>query len=91
MKAFEDATGKPLDETKKEIASEELIITGDLADQIGGDAEQDKATGIINDIKTDIIKNNTSDTVQIAETINNIINNIVIHDGIFLIKPCING
>ena len=75
MIAFEDATGKPLDETKKEIASEELIITGDLADQIGGDAAQDKATGIINDIKTDIIKNNTSDTVQIAETINNITNN----------------
>ena len=75
MIAFEDATGKPLDETKKEIASEELIFTGDLADQIGGDAAQDKATGIINDIKTDIIKNNTSDTVQIAETINNITNN----------------
>jgi len=75
MIAFEDATGKPLDETKKEIASEELIITGDLADQIGGDAAQDKATGIINDIKTDIIKNNTSDTIQIAETINNITNN----------------
>ena len=25
MKAFEDATGKPLDEDKKELASEELI------------------------------------------------------------------
>ena len=75
MKAFEDATGEPLDEEKKEIASEELIITGDLADDIGGDSGQDKATGIINDIKTDVIKNNTSDTIQIAETINNITNN----------------
>ena len=75
MKAFEDATGEPLDETKKEIASEELIITGDLADEIGGESGQDKATGIINDIKTEIIKNNTSDTIQIAETINNITNN----------------
>ena len=56
MKAFEDATGEPLDEEKKEIASEELIITGDLADDIGGDSGQDKATGIINDIKTEIIK-----------------------------------
>ena len=71
MKAFEDATGKPLDENKKELASEELITTGDLGDSIG----QDKATGIVNDIKTDIIKNNTKDTVQIAETINNIVNN----------------
>lgn len=71
MKAFEDATGKPLDEDKKELASEELIITGDIGEDIG----QDKAAGIVNDIKTEIIKNNTSDTVQIADTINNITNN----------------
>lgn len=71
MKAFEDATGKPLEEDKKELASEELITTGDLGDDIG----QDKATGIVNDVKTEIIKNNTKDTVQIAETINNVVNN----------------
>ncbi|WP_052356790.1 DUF1002 domain-containing protein [[Clostridium] dakarense] len=71
MKAFEDATGKPLPEDKKELATEELITTGDLGDDIG----QDKATGVINDIKTEIIKNGTKDTVQIAETINNITNN----------------
>lgn len=71
MKAFEDATGEALDEEKKEIASEELIITGDLGEDIG----QDKATGVINDIKTEIIKNNTQDTIQIAETINNVTNN----------------
>ena len=71
MKAFEDATGEPLDETKKEIASEELVITGDLGENIG----QDKATGVINDIKTEIIKNNTQDTIQIADTINNVTNN----------------
>lgn len=71
MKAFEDATGEKLDEGKKEIASEELIITGDIADTVG----PDKATGIVNDIKTEIIKENTSDTVQIAETIVNITNN----------------
>lgn len=71
MKAFEDATGEPLDEEKKEIASEELVITGDLGEDIG----QDKATGIINDIKTEIIKNETKDTIQIAETIVNVTNN----------------
>ena len=71
MKAFEDATGEPLDETKKEIASEELVITGDLGQDIG----QDKATGVINDIKTEITKNNTQDTIQIADTINNVTNN----------------
>ena len=71
MKAFEDATGESLDEDKKELASEELIITGDLGEDIGAD----KATGIVNDIKTEIIKNNTSDTIQIADTINNVTNN----------------
>lgn len=71
MKAFEDATGEPLSEDKKELATEELITTGDLGDDIG----QDKATGVINDIKTEIIKNGTKDTIQIAETINNITNN----------------
>lgn len=71
MKAYEDATGKPLDENKKEIATEELVVSGKLGQDIG----QDKATGIINDVKTEIIKNNTSDTNQIANTINNITNN----------------
>ncbi|MPM73855.1 hypothetical protein SDC9_120840 [bioreactor metagenome] len=71
MKAFEDATGKPLPEDKKELATEELITTGDLGDEVG----QDKATGVINDIKSEIIKNGTKDTVQIADTINNITNN----------------
>ena len=71
MKAFEDATGEKLDEDKKEIASEELVVTGDIAGEVGAD----KATGIVNDIKVEIIKENTKDTVQIAETIVNVTNN----------------
>ncbi|MGL4761986.1 MAG: DUF1002 domain-containing protein [Sarcina sp.] len=71
MKAFEDATGEKLDEDKKEIASEELVVTGDIASDVGAD----KATGIVNDIKIEIIKENTKDTVQIAETIVNVTNN----------------
>lgn len=71
MLAFEDATGEKLDETKKEIASQELITTSDLGDQIG----QDEATGIVNDVKADIIKNDTKDPSQIANTINNVTNN----------------
>ncbi|MFI3211135.1 MAG: DUF1002 domain-containing protein [Peptostreptococcaceae bacterium] len=80
MKAFEDATGEALDSEKKEIATEELVITGQLGESIETEFDddkvaQDKATAIINDIKLDVIKNNTSDTIQIAETINNITNN----------------
>lgn len=76
MKAFEDASGKKLDEDKKELASEELITTGDLGDKIGqGKIGQDKATGVVNDIKTEVIKNGTSDATQIADIINNVTNN----------------
>ena len=75
MKAFEDATGEALDEEKKELATEELVATGDLAQELGGESGQDKAAGIVNDIKTEIIKNNTSDITQIADTIVNITNN----------------
>ena len=71
MKAFEDASGEKLSEDKKELASEELITTGDLGEEIG----QDKATGVINDVKIEVIKNNTHDVNQIAETINNVTNN----------------
>lgn len=71
MKAFEDASGEKLDETKKELASEELVVTGNLGDEVG----QEKATGVMNDIKSEIIKNGTKDVIQIADTINNITNN----------------
>ena len=71
MKAFEDASGESLEEDKKELASEELITTGDLGDSIG----QDKATGVVNDVKIEVIKNGTSDTTQIADIINNVTNN----------------
>lgn len=69
--ALEDATGEAIDEEKKELANEEMIITGEISEEVG----PEKATGLINSIKTEIIKNNTSDTTQIAETINNVTNN----------------
>lgn len=69
--ALEDATGESIDEDKKELANEEMIVTGEIGKDIG----PEKATGVINSIKTEIIKNNTNDTTQIAETINNVTNN----------------
>lgn len=102
--AYEKTTGQQLSEEKKQTATEEIVTTGDLADEIEnqiepnsdtpavsetsgedsatsdtvGTSEQiakDKAAGIVNDIKADIIKNGTKDTTQIAETINNVCNN----------------
>lgn len=35
MKVFEDVLGKKFDEIKKEIVFEELVVIGDLGDDIG--------------------------------------------------------
>lgn len=73
MKAFEDATGKKLDPAKKKLANQELVVTGDIAanDKVG----KDKAAAAVNEVKTQVIKNGTKDTNQIADTINNVMNN----------------
>ena len=71
FKAFEQATGEKLDEDKKELATEEIVTTGKLGDQYSPEV----AAGMVNDMKADVIKNGTSDKIQIAETINNISNN----------------
>lgn len=68
MMAYETASGEKLDETKKEIATEELVVTGKLAEQVG----QNDATNIINQAKQQIIQNN----VQDADEIYNIVVNI---------------
>ena len=46
-KAYEDMTGTSLDETAKEAAAVELVITGELAETIGSD----DATQLINELK----------------------------------------
>lgn len=66
MKAFEDITGDELDEEKKELATEELITTGTLAEDIG----QDNAAGIMNDVKDAVIAQDISDAVGIEEQVN---------------------
>lgn len=68
FKAFEKATGKQLDEEKKEIATEELVITGDLGEKIG----QEKATGVVNDIKKEVIKENLSESEKINKVIDEV-------------------
>ena len=46
-KAYEDITGVALDQTAKEAAAEELVVTGELAESIGSD----NATELINELK----------------------------------------
>lgn len=46
-KAYEDITGEELDETAKEVGTEEMIVTSELAEQIGNY----DATILVNEIK----------------------------------------
>lgn len=66
--AYEAASGEKLDETKKELATEEMVVTGNLADKVG----KNDATTVINQAKMEIIQNN----VQNADEIYNIVFNI---------------
>lgn len=68
MMAYETASGEKLDETKKEIATEELVVTGNLANQVG----QNEATYIVNEAKKQVVQNN----IQDADEIYNIVLNI---------------
>ena len=76
MKAYESASGEQLDSAKKDLAAKEVVVTGDVAKQVG----QDNATNIINQAKMQII----GDNVQNADEIYNIVNNIAVHNGISL-------
>lgn len=66
--AYEKASGQKLDETKTKLANEEMVVTGNLADQVG----KNEATTVVNQSKMDVIQNN----VQNADEIQNIVVNV---------------
>lgn len=68
LMAYESASGEKLDSTKKELATQEMVVTGNLAQDVG----QDDATNIINEAKMQILSGN----VQNADEIYNIVVNI---------------
>ena len=78
--AYETATGQPLDQTKKDVATQELVVTQTISNQVGPDA----ATLIVNDVKANVIMNNVTDESQIdaivETTVNNVINNTTINN-----------
>jgi len=65
MMAYEVASGEELSEEQKEAAVEELVTTGELADEIG----QEEAADLMNEIKEEIISENISDPAQIEDII----------------------
>nr|WP_317348255.1 DUF1002 domain-containing protein [uncultured Blautia sp.] len=80
--AYENASGQKLDSTKKDLATQEVVVTGNLSQQVG----QDNATNIINQAKLQIIGEN----VQNADEIYNIVNNIAIENNISLSEDEMN-
>lgn len=69
--AYETATGDKIDESKKDIATQEVIVTKDLAKDIGNV----KAEYVINQAKAEAVQNNISDKQEIQNTVTNIVNN----------------
>lgn len=80
--AYETASGKKLDETKKELATEEMVVTGNLADSVG----QNDATTVINQAKMQVI----ADNVQNADDIYNIVVNISNNNNVSLTDDELN-
>ncbi|MCP8966933.1 DUF1002 domain-containing protein [Ectobacillus ponti] len=53
MKAYELSTNKPIDESVKQVANQEMVTTAKLGDQIGSD----KAVQLVTRIKEELAKN----------------------------------
>ncbi|WP_462133945.1 DUF1002 domain-containing protein [Peptostreptococcus stomatis] len=69
--AFEKSSGEKLTEEKKKLANKELITTGNLAESVG----KDKAAGIINDTKKEVIKKDMDSEKEIKDTVKKVANN----------------
>lgn len=63
--AYEDITGRKLDETAKLVSTQELTVTGNLAEEIGSM----DATDIVNDLKLMLDETSTMTDDQIREEI----------------------
>ena len=80
--AYETATGEQLDSTKKELATEEMVVTGNLADEVG----KNDATTVMNNSKMQVIRDN----VQNADEIYNIVVNVAQQNNVNLDSDQIN-
>lgn len=69
--AYETATGETIDQAKKDIATQEVVVTKDLAKDIGSV----QAEYVVNQAKIDAINGDMKDKQQIQENVTNIVNN----------------
>lgn len=86
LKGFEDASGEELSLPKKEAAREEISLTNNLSKAKTEDGQtlgKDEAAVVVNDIKTDVIKDKPKNDEEIGKIVNKITNNynIVLTQG----------
>ena len=68
IKAYEKVTDETLDETKTELAMEELYQTAELGSEIG----QDEAAAVMNEVKSQVIKDEITDEAEIKGVVNEV-------------------
>lgn len=69
--AYEQASKQTLDPVKVELANQELVTTGNLANEVG----QSKATAVINETKIQVIEKNVTNIEEITNIVNEVSNN----------------
>ncbi len=78
LKGFEDVTGEELSLNQKEVAKEEISVTNTLSSattENGNTLGKDEAALVINEIKTQIIKDSPKTDIAIDRIVTNIVNN----------------
>lgn len=65
IKGFEVATGETISDEQKRVANEEMVVTGELGDEIG----KDEATNLIVTIKEELVGKNIEDREDIKKII----------------------
>ncbi len=66
MEAYENMTGKVIDESNADAATNELVVTSDLGDTIG---DQDKAEELVGAVKDIVVSKDLSDEDKIEDAV----------------------
>jgi uncharacterized protein YpuA (DUF1002 family) len=94
MKAYEDLTGKDIDEDVMDAATNELVVTSTLAESIG---DSEKASELIGYVKNEVLANNLQNEEEIRNVIEDAANEMGITltddevDSIISIMKKLNG
>ncbi len=69
MMAYEAASDQQLDEDMKELANEEMVVTGEISEVVG----QEQATLVVNDIKIHIIRDQITEQEEVNQVVDEVI------------------